>query len=383
MMNNNRRTDRLLVGGFVSVLFLMSAAFLLHPTVKFSELENRYLQNAPRFTWDNLVSKAFAEDAEKYVTDHFPYRDDWVWVKSSLEQLRLQQENNGIYKGEDGYLFEKFAKPDYAELQKYAEAVKRFAASHPEVDMTFMLAPTSIGMYPERLPWKAPFYSEAKVNHWIADRIGQDVTFMDGFDFLRPHASEDLYYRTDHHWTTLGAYYAYAAYAEQMGWQPLSKDQFRIETVSESFLGSYHTRSQFSGLKPDSIQAYIPKKPVSTEIYIADTDTTVTGLYDDSFLGKKDQYSYFLGGVHALTTIKTSLDPQTADQGKLLVLKDSYAHSFIPFLTQHVSQIDMIDIRYYNGNIGDYMKENGITDVLMMFNTATFVENGEILKIDD
>jgi hypothetical protein len=109
----------------------------------------------------------------------------------------------------------------------------------------------------------------------------------------------------------------------------------------------------------------------------------VSGLYDESFLLKKDKYSYFLGGVHALTTIKSDLGPQAADQEKLLILKDSYAHSFIPFLTQHVSEVDIIDIRYYNGNIGAYMKENGITDVLMMFNTATFIENGEIQKIDD
>lgn len=82
-------------------------------------------------------------------------------------------------------------------------------------------------------------------------------------------------------------------------------------------------------------------------------------------------------------TIKSTLDPHSVDKDKLLFVKDSYAHSFIPFLTQHVSDLHIIDIRYYNGSISDYMADNGIKDVLMLFNTATFVENGEILKIDD
>ncbi|QMV41459.1 DHHW family protein [Cohnella cholangitidis] len=380
---NNRKADRILVWGFVAALFLIPLTFFLMPISRFSELENRTLQDAPKLTWDNVISKKFADEAESFVTDHFPYRGDWVWIKSTVEQLRLQQENNGIFKGKDGYLFEKFAKPDYEKVRRYTEAVKQFAANHPDVDMTFLLAPTSIGMYPDRLPWKAPFYSEAKVNGVIADQLKDSVTFMDGFDFLRPHASESIYYRTDHHWTTLGAYYAYAAYAKRMGWTPLGEKDFRIQTVSDSFLGSFHTRSQFSGLKPDPVQAFVPNNPVHSEMYIADTDKTAATLYDDSFLRKKDQYSYFMGGVHALTTIKNDLDPQAVDLDKLLVLKDSYAHSFIPFLAPHAAEIHVIDVRYYNGNIGDYMSENGIEDVLLLFNTATFVENGEILKIDN
>jgi len=362
----------------------MSLTFLLMPIVKFSELENRYLQSIPHLTWNSLLSKKFSDDAESFVTDHFPFRSHWVSIKSVTEQYRLQQENNGIYKGKDGYLFEKFAEPDYVKIRQYADAIKGLAAGNPDVNLTFMLAPTSIGMYPERLPWKAPVYQESKVHSFLSDYIqSDDLLFMDGFDFLSPHASEQIYYRTDHHWTTQGAYYAYVAYAEKMGWQPMSEKEFHIDTVSDSFLGSYHTRSQFAGLKPDEIQAYVPNRPVHTEAYIADTDVTLTSLYDDSFLQKKDQYSYFLGGVHALMTLKNNIDPQAVDMDKLLLIKDSYAHSFIPFLTQHVSEIHVIDIRYYNGSISDYLADNEIKNVMLLFNTATFADNGEILKIDN
>lgn len=376
------KTERLLVVGFVGTTFLIAILFFILPHQRFSELENRYLQAAPQLTWDNLMSKKFAEEAESFITDHFPFRDKWLWVKSTSEQARLQQENNRIYHGKDGYLFEKFLEPDYTKVQQYTDSVNRFASKLPTVKMTFMLAPTSIGIYPDRLPWLAPSYPQREVNRFIGHQIDDGITFIDGLDVLSPHASESIYYRTDHHWTTYGAYLAYVAYAEQRGWQPLSQKDFSIKTVSESFLGSYHTRSQFTGLTPDTIETYIPRNPAPTEMYIADSNQTVSGMYDESFLAKKDQYSYFLGGVHALMKLTTALDPDQIEQDKLLVIKDSYAHSLLPFLTNHVSEIHVIDLRYYNGSITDYMNENGIIDVLFLFNTATLVEDASLLKIN-
>lgn len=374
---------RLLVFGFVGTLFLLSLLFFILPHQRFSDLENRYLQNAPHLTWDNLLSNKYAEDAESFVTDHFPFRNKWLSIKSAAEKYRLQQENNGIYKGKDGYLFEKFLEPDYTKIQQYTDSVNQFSSSHPEMNTTFMLVPTSIGLYPERLPWLAPSYPQKKVNQYIGDHLGNGLNFMDGFDFLGPHAFESIYYRTDHHWTTYGAYLAYVAYAEQKGWHPLSQKDFMIQTVSHSFLGSYHTRGQFSGLTPDTIQVYIPRKPSPTEMYIADTNQTMTSMYDPSFLAKKDQYSYFLGGVHALMKLTTKLEPGQIDQDKLLVIKDSYAHSVIPFLTRHVPEIHVIDIRYYNGSISEYMSKNGIKDVLFLFNTSTLVGDTSLLKLNN
>lgn len=379
----NKNADRLTIALFALFIFLMPSLFIVLPKVYFSETENRLLQKAPQLTWDNLWSKEFSKQTESYISDHFPFRNRWVEVKSAMEQLRLQQENNGIYKGHEGYLFEKFQRPDYTRLHTYTDAVKGFASQHPGSKFIFMLAPTSIGLYPDRLPWLASAYPEAAVNGYVGGQLGDSLSYIDGFEFLRPAAKgpKPLYYRTDHHWTTYGSYLAYQAYAQQMGWSVKPLTDFKIETVTDSFLGSYHTRSQFIGLQPDSIQRYIPKQPVASTLYIADTDKTVNSLYDSSYLAKKDKYPYFLGGVHALMTIKSSVPPAEVKQQKLLVLKDSYAHSVLPFLALHVPEIHVIDLRYYNGGIGDYMQQNGIKDVLMLFNTATFVDNQEILKL--
>jgi alginate O-acetyltransferase complex protein AlgJ len=378
-----KKAEQLLVVSFIGTLFLLSLLFFLLPHERFSELENRYLQRVPKLTVENVLSAKFAEEAESYVTDHFPFRNQWLWLKSVSEQARLQQENNGIYKGKDEYLFEKFLQPDEQKLQEYIKVVNGFAGRYPSVDMTFMLAPTSVGLYPERLPLLAPSYSQEKVNEFVGNQLDKEITYLDGFDFLSSHTSESIYYRTDHHWTTYGAYLAYAAYAKEKGWQPLTQSDFVIQTVSNSFLGSYHTRSQFSGLTPDTIEAYLPREQTATEVFIADTNETLTSMYDESFLDKKDQYSYFLGGVHALMTITSDIEPQHIEQEKLLVIKDSYAHSVIPFLTNHIPEIHVIDIRYYNGSIAEYMADNGLEDVLFIFNTSTFVEETSLLKLNN
>ncbi|MWC27898.1 DHHW family protein [Paenibacillus sp. MMS18-CY102] len=386
-----RTAERVLAFGFVFAIFVVGLSLLVLPIRPFSELENRSLQRLPQLSWDTLWSKEFAKQAEAFVTDHFPLRGDWVWAKSELEQLRGQRENNGIYRGQDGYLFEKFKQPDAAAVQRYTEAVQKFARRHPEMGMAFMLAPTSAGFYPDRLPWLAPLFPQSEVNATIGNGLKNvnTLSYLNGFDFLHAQDGGDtrgeshpIFYRTDHHWTTYGAYLAYAAYARSQGWEPKPINCFQIETVSRSFLGSYHTRSQFSGVKPDSIQAYHPLKPVHSTMYIADTNETRASLYDASFLDKKDKYSYFLGGVHALAAITTKLPAADVDMQKLLILKDSYAHSVIPFLTLHVPELHVIDIRYYNGDIDAYMKENGITNVLMLFNTSTFVENNSLLKLN-
>ncbi len=378
-----KNAEKLLVISFVGTLFVLALLFFVMPHERFSELENRYLQRPPKLTLDNVLSSKYAEEAERYVTDHFPFRNQWLSVKSISEQARLQQENNGIYKGKDGYLFEKFVQPDYEKLGKYIGAINGFVCKHPDVNTTLLLAPTSVGLYPERLPWLAPIYPQQQVNDFIGNHLDKSITYLNGFDFLRPHASESIYYRTDHHWTTYGAYLAYVAYAEEKGWQPLAQEDFVIRQVSNSFLGSYHTRSQFQGLSPDTIEAYFPHEHVATEVYIADTNETWTTMYDENFLDKKDQYSYFLGGVHALMTITSDLDAQQIKQDKLLIIKDSYAHNFIPFLTNHIPEIHVIDIRYYNGSVSDYMADNGIEDVLYIFNTSTFVEETSLLKLNN
>lgn len=166
-----------------------------------------------------------------------------------------------------------------------------------------------------------------------------------------------------------------------MGWEGRSITEFDVKTVTTSFLGSYHTRSQFTGVDPDSIQIYLPKKEPDLSLYIADKAATYQSWYFPEYLHKKDQYAYFQGGVHSLMQVSSKLDRDSIKQEKLLVIKDSYAHSVLPFLALDIPAIDVIDIRFYNGSIRQYIEDNGVTDILLLFNTSTFVESQDIVKL--
>ncbi|WP_438432609.1 DHHW family protein [Gorillibacterium sp. sgz500922] len=375
------RQSKGVAAGFVALLFAASLLFLVLPVQSFSETENRKLAAFPAFSWESVKNKAFTRGIDAYLADHFPLRETWVAVKSALERLRLQQESNGIFRGKDGYLLETFGKPDFGRLAEYAAAIQSFADRVPDSRVSLLLAPTSIGMNRDKLPLFAEAFPQEKVNAFVGERIGGKIAYLNGYAFLPRRSDEPLYYRTDHHWTTYGAYLAYLAYAQERGWTPFKPDAFEIRTVTDSFLGSFHTRSQFTGVKPDRIQNYVPRVSHPTTLTVVDNGETYSSLVFPEFLAKKDKYSYFLGGVHALVQIRTELPEGQAAQGKLLVIKDSYAHSVIPFLTQHEAAVDVIDIRYYNGSLADYVKSNGITDVLLLFNTSTLAENTELIKL--
>lgn len=377
-----RTYNRLLACGFAGMLLGVSVLLAVTPKSSFSELENRYLQAFPRLDWESVSSKKFADETEAYLSDHFPWRNGWIGLKSRLETLRGQRENNGVYLGSGGWLFEAYRKPQSDVMQAYADKLKTFAGHHPDLDISFMLSPNSVGMDPDRLPTGAPHDSQREVNKEFGRLLqGRGIHFLNGFSFLDAAAgSKQLFYRTDHHWTTYGAFLAYRAYARSMNWTPLTEQDFTVRPVSSSFLGSYQTRGQFAGLKPDEIDLYVPKVSYPLTMSILDTGQTKNSLYDGSYLAKKDQYSYFLGGVHALSVIRTELPPARADLDKLLVVKDSYAHSAIPFLALHAREIHVIDPRYYNGSIGDYAAANGIEQILFLFNTGSLFETSGLLN---
>ncbi len=375
------KKDTSLCIGFLAIIVSLFLLLLISPVKSFSDTENRVLQGMPEISLQRIVSKQFTKQMETFIADQFPFRDQWVAVKSSLQQLRGQKENNGIYKGSDGYLLEKFQKPDFVKIQKYLDAINKMAVNNEKVNITFLLAPTSVGIYPEKLPAFAGVFPQSEINRMVGDRLADLITYIDGFDFLSSTSPELLYYKTDHHWTTYSAYLAYREFCERQGWAGRPLEEFNIETVSNSFLGSYHTRSQFTGIDPDAIQVYLPKNAPEMSLYIADKAGTYQSWYFAEFLHKKDQYAYFQGGVHSLMQISSKLDKDAVKQEKLLVIKDSYSHSVLPFLALDIPFIDVIDIRFYNGSIRQYIEDNGITDVLLLFNTSTFVESQDMIKL--
>ena len=363
----------------VLIVFLVIFTFMniLTPDKSFSAEENRMLQQKPDFTWAKLFSGKFTSEYERYITDQFAYRDFWVTLKSLNERLLQKRDNNNVYLGKDGYLFQKHGPIDYAMLEKNILRVNDFASKVNFASVYFLLVPDSVMILKDKLP---PYADESAVTGIISivrNGLTENVRYIDAYGALIDKTDRYIYYKTDHHWTTEGAYYAYEKMAETIGFPKFTPKDYIIETVNEEFYGSFYSRSGFRFIKPDSIQIYRPIQEPSYKVEYIDAGKTHYSLYNKEHLNLKDKYMMFLDGNHALVKITT--DGNTGK--KLLVLKDSYAHSFVPFLTDMYDEIHMIDLRYFNMSVKQYMIQNGLDEVLLIYSALSFSENTNMAKL--
>ena len=381
-MNEPKRTKKLslkfraalLCALFCGAIALGALAALFVPDREFSENENRYLASFPEFSKTALLSGQFLKDFETYMTDQFPLRDGWVSLKAEATKLSGKLENNGVFFGKGGTLLSRFDAPDEARLEKNLAALTALI-QNTELPVSVLAVPSSTLVYADRLPAGAWTYDEQT----ILDRIeaaAAGAVFVSGADVLLPHSGEYVYYRTDHHWTTLGAAYALEALRQAQGKEPPGLSAYERTTVSTEFLGTLFSKNQLWNQKKDSIERF--DRGGSFTLTIADDGSTADSLYFPEFLEKKDKYSYFLGGNHAKVTIKNN-DPAAA--GKLLILKDSFAHCFAPLLARDYAEVELIDLRYFNVKLSSYMAENGFDEVLVLYSTETFCTDVNVLKL--
>ena len=359
---------------FVGFLSIVSLANIISQDQKFSQAENRPLQQFPTFSIERFVSGTFSKDMDTYVRDQFVRKPFWTKLKASAQRALLKKENNGVYFGKDDYLFERFTKST-RQLEANSQSLNEFLSHDVEASVYGLLAPTSISVYPEKVPTFAPTESEMVAIETVQKHVTGDIQWIDAQKALKVAKDEPIYYRTDHHWTSRGAYIAYRETIQQMGLTPYDLDDFTIQTVSEDFRGTYDAKANDSFIRSDSIEIFEPKFSVQYDIDIDDGKSRMDSLYDWGFLEKRDKYSLFLGGNHRAVTIRSNIDSTR----KLLVIKDSYAHSLIPFLANHFSEIYMVDLRYDHRSMKEIIKKKDIQDVLVVYNIATFAEDQNLV----
>lgn len=353
-----------------AIILIFTAADFFHGDRLYSETENRLLAVKPAASGETILSGEFAEKYETYVTDQFVGRDKWISIKTQMDILLQKKEINGVYLGADGYLIEQHLPEDYSELL----AAKRTALLQKLVeqwDAAVMLVPTADNILTEKLPANAPYFDQAVFLERIAALVG-DEHYVDVYGSLKAHADEEIYYRNDHHWTSLGAYYGYLAWTESMGVTPFAYRTNAMATVSEDFLGTLHSKTNLDR-KGDTIQYFreTEKRPITVTY---DFDKVTDTFYEEAYLETKNQYGFFMDDNHAFVQIDTSYR-----NGKtLFVIKDSYANSMIPLLTPHYETIYVVDLRYYNGRLSALMEElepeEGM-DVLILYNCIHFLED--------
>ncbi len=348
--------------------FILSTALLtiLLPKRDFSEFENRYLQKAPRLTLETLMSGEFSEDAESFCADHVFLRDEWVALKAYMSRFTGKHENGGVYFGADGTLISKVDSPDGETITKKAEYVSALS-ENISVPVYFGLVPTAASVWADKLPKNAPNADEKAVIGELYEKSGADC--IDLCSALESHAREEIYYRTDHHWTSLGAFYGANAIFDAMGLENISLSDYEKTTVSDNFYGTAWSRSGARWISPDSIDIYVHEDGIDV-MSMPDTKLVEGKLYYYEHLEEKDKYSFFLGGNQPLCIIKTKNDGQ-----KILVIRDSYCDSLAPFLTERFSEIHLFDLRYNRTSIKSYVEENSIDAVLVLYNISTFSED--------
>ena len=392
--------DKLMIGVFSVIILGISISTLVLPKQERSENENRSLAKFPSLVneaklkkaenfgdflgaikWDYITERkeaSFMDDFETYFADHLVGRDLWVEGANTISKLTGKQEINGVYTV-DNQMIQAFKEYDEEEVAKSIAAMNKFAERFPEKQMSFMLVPTAQELFKDKLPSYAGLLSEKDFIDKCYSQL-EGIAPIDALSYLSEHKNEYLYYRTDHHWTSLGAYYAYCAAAKTLGYGAYGLNSFNVETVSSDFRGTLYSKTLDSGVPADSMDYYTlangePK--VTLKSINNGKETVYDSLYVRDYLNVKDKYSSFTGENAPVVEITTDVD-----NGKnLLVVKDSYAHALVPFLSKHYSKITMIDMRYVNTGLDSVIDFDEYEQVLFMQNVITFTEDSNLKKL--
>lgn len=366
--------------GFMLLLFSVSIINLIIPQRSFSESENRYLQKLPEPDLQDIASGKFTQDFADYTSDQFIARDGWISLKTIAELALLKKDNGRVYFGKQDTLFDAAETTDDKLLSYNAETlseyIKELKESLPGLNASVLLIPTSTAVLSDLLPAYAPVPDQQTAIAKAYKTLKNEAIVFDPTDLLKANKSKYLYFRTDHHWTSAAAHLVYTEWAKLVGLAPVPLSETESELLSSSFYGSLYSKANLFSIKPDRVVAYrfTDAVPVSVNY---DKNTTSNTLYFEEFLAKKDKYLYFLGEHKPVIEVKTG-----EKNGKtILVIKDSYAHCFIPFLTAHYEKILVVDPRYFNADYKKYAVENNVSDVLFLYNLPNFATDKSISRL--
>ena len=374
--DRQRKVQEQLVGIiFILILFLFLIINIIVPNKEKSEQENRMLATKPKFRLSSLISGDYDEKFEAYMDDQFVGRDMWRKLKVTVDRICGSRLENGVYIGRNGQLLEQIEVADENHLAANIKAIKSFSESQKKIPVRMMLVPDAANVLNHSLPALAKPEDQTQMFSMVRKDLGDSVEWIDVSTELNKHKTEKIYYKTDHHWTTLGAFYAFQAAAPSLGIDGDLSGKYVSYTVSDSFNGMLASKSGVNFGEKEQIDIYVPTEE-DTDLIVdyVDEGKRSTSLYDSSKLKEKDQYTVFLGGNSSLLDIRTV----STSTKRLLLVKDSFANSFIPFLTPYYREIVVVDPRYYSGTINDLMDSYRISEVLFLYSGNTFFKDNNI-----
>lgn len=353
---------------FVSVL-IISILDVINKDEVFSELENRFLKKKPTLKLETLLNGQYSKDYETYLNDHFIGRNNFINLKSIAETLQLKEENNGIIYGKDGYMFEKSMSLNSDVLTNNLLAIEKFIEKNNNSQL--MLVPYSFSILENYYNKNLTLLDEKRVINEIEKYFGEN--FININETLIENKDEYIYYKTDHHWTTYGAYLAYKEYCDKKDINDVMDINSLGENNVENFLGTFYSKSKLFNAESDILTYYdMPSLLMQID------GQKEEGIYKLENLKKRDKYSVFLDGNHSSVKISNN---DAKNEKTLLVIKDSFANSMIPFLANNYKEIRVLDLRYFNYNMSEFLNSNKFDDVLILYSLDSMQSDKNIVKI--
>ena len=340
----------------------------------YSPVEKRELQTRPEISITKVLDGRFQKKYESYLRDQFPGRDHWVSFQTDMELFMGKNEIHNVYIGKNHYLLEHYTEKEFdpQQISKNLQALEKFVGKAKQnADVHVMMVPTKSWVLREKLPAFAPHYKEQKFYDALQQKLEKEDVLISVEPVLDAHKEEEIYYRTDHHWTTLGAWYAYEQYTKAVGGdlqRAQGKKKFRC--ISKDFYGTTYAKINYAR-QADKIEIYEPADKLRVVYNMGEKKTKT--LYDVSFLKTADQYSVFTGGNQAVLEITGGIK-----NGKtLLLIKDSFANSILPFLAEDYEKLVVVDLRKLNVSGERLLEMFSPTDILILYNSAQFAQDKE------
>lgn len=356
---------------FIGAMAILTAAL---PKKAVSENEKRTLATFPKFTPQTALSGKWESEFEGYISDHFPARETFAATDAYFMLATGRNGSNDIYKGKDGYLFTVPVRFDKARLDENISALVSFAAK-TGIETKLLAVPTAGYIMPELLPANRLVYRDGEIISYIENMLA-GVELIDPTDeFLSKKNDAQLYYKTDHHWTSEGAYTAYSLWAQSEGIEPRGVSDYTV-AKTDGFYGTSYSKSALWHTKPDVLETWEYPSDVTVTI---DGGEERNGMFFREHLAESDKYSVYLDGNHGFESIVNNGNPSGK---RVLLIKDSYAHCFAPFMTENCSRIDMVDLRYYLESVSNLVSENGYDEILALYGLSSLCESNDLSVLE-
>ena len=367
-----RFSDILTVVLFGVFIVGMMVMIIVLPGEDFSQKEKRYLAEAPQLTAESLLSGEFGEQAEEYAADHVPGRDWFVMLSAYYDLLSGRQVTKDIYVASGNRLVEAPLTMNRDNIERNMAAVNSFAekAGRP-VDL--MIVPSAGYMHRDSIAGLSNPYIDDRIISEIYSLAGDNITAIDLLPAFVSAAGEgELYYRTDHHWTSLGAYTACREYVSLHGRDLPEKSSYTVESVP-GFCGSTYSRSGLWLCPSENVELWRSENRLTA--VNGESDTPHEGVFYEERLAEPDKYTVYLDGNHSTVTV-TNAD--AVGKGSLLVIRDSYANCLGAFLADAYETVTLVDLRYYRKPVTELLADGSYDDVLVCYSLSNFMTDSNI-----